>query len=259
MRQLVGITGRIALALLIAGAGTVLGVASSSAAGPTVVASPTTGVSWGDTITVTTSGYPVQEAAYITLCDPGTIGTVLTVQADFGVGPACSGELEHRFDPGFNPNTNYGFINGANGSDTVVLTDGRASSSHCSTGRCDLVVFDHNCVDQAPGTQCTFLGQPLTFASAIPNTVIKGSGATLRYRPAKLRAHYNNATCTDATASLTITNGSRHTVQPTAGGNAIGAPLTPGAVGSFCLTGTGRQTFTFGVQGSTNVLTVKAS
>jgi hypothetical protein len=255
--------GRIALLLLVGSAGVLLpGIAPAGAAGPTVVATPTSGLSWGDTITVTTSGYPTQEAAYITLCEPGTIGKVLTVQADYGVGSACNGELEHRFDPGFNPDTNYGYINGANGSDTVVLTAGRVSSGHCSTGKCDLVVFDHNCVDSAPGTQCTFLGQPLTFAGPPPSVRIKGNGATLRYLPATVRAHWTAAStvpCTPENAGVIITNVSRHTVQRTYQGAPFGDALPPGASDGICMFGRRRATFQFGLEGSTNILTVKVS
>jgi hypothetical protein len=255
--------GRIALLLLVGSGGVLLpGIDSAGAAGPTVVASPTTGLSWGATITVTTSGYPTQEASYITLCEPGTIGKVLTVQADFGVGSACNGELEHRFDSGFNPNTNYGFINGANGSDTVLLTDGRVSSGHCGTGKCDLVVFDHNCVDQPPGTQCTFLGQPLTFSGPPPGVNIKGNGATLTYKPAKVRAHWTAAStvaCTLENAGAIVTNASRHTVQPTYQGAPFGGPLPAGTSEGFCMFGTGRATYQFGLEASTNILTVKVS
>ena len=155
--------------------------APAAAAGPSVIVSPTSGLSWGDTITVTASGYPTQEATYIALCDPGTIGTL---EVEGQVPAACAGELEHRLESGFNPDTDYGFINGANGSDTVVLTDGRPSSAHCATGTCDVVVFTHNCLDFITGGTCNPLsGQTITFAGSSGGSSVAfpvpGGSATL--------------------------------------------------------------------------------
>jgi hypothetical protein len=236
---------------------TVAGTGVANATGPSVVVAPTSGVSWGDTLTVTTSGYPIQESAYITICDPGTIGVVLTIAQ---VTAACTGEIEHRLDSGFNPDTNYGFINGANGSDTVVLTSGRPSSAHCATGSCDVVVLDHNCIDQLVGS-CVYLGQAITFATALTNVVVKGRGPTLKFKPGKVSAHWSGPApgpqCSFAVASFRITNPTKHPVQVTFQGAPIGPPISAGSYIGVCTWGTGRATLQYGLDGSVNVLTVK--
>lgn len=236
---------------------TMAGTEVANATGPSVVVAPSTGVSWGDTLTVTTAGYPVQESAYITLCDPGTIGVVLTIAQ---VTAACTGEIEHRLDSGFNPDMNYGFINGANGSDTVVLTAGRPSSAHCATGRCDVVVLEHNCIDQLSGS-CIYLGQAITFATALTNVVVKGRGPTLKFKPLKVSAHWSgpppDQLCSFAVASFTITNATKHPVQVTFQGAPLGVPIPAGSYIGVCTWGTGKATLQYGLDGSANVLTVK--
>jgi hypothetical protein len=96
-----------------------------------------------------------------------------------------------------------------------------------------------------------------------PSTNIKRRAAAARYKPARLAVLWSGpvgtSTCDSTTESFTITNASKVTQQPTQGGSAFGNPLLAGTGEIVCAFGSGTLTASFGLTGSTNILTVHIS
>ena len=92
--------------------------------------------------------------------------------------------------------------------------------------------------------------------AAVPNTDIKGSGATLKYKPAKLTAHvFSQSQCASGTSvSFSATNTTNHKATMTSQGSPI-FRLPPHTRFNLCLFGS-PGTLVLGLKGSAHVLTV---
>ncbi|HEX4492902.1 MAG TPA: hypothetical protein VH914_16975 [Acidimicrobiia bacterium] len=99
-------------------------------------------------------------------------------------------------------------------------------------------------------------------AAAVPNSNIKGAGATAAFKPATLKVHWSAATtqpkCTKKLVSFTITNPTKKSVTILNGKQKF-AVIKPNFELGVCVYGTGKATGDLGLKGSTNVLTLKIS
>jgi hypothetical protein len=95
-------------------------------------------------------------------------------------------------------------------------------------------------------------------AAGAPIANLLGNGATTRFKPGRLKAHEyaNDSECLGGGVSLTIVNGTRHTVDLTLFGNGFDDLAAHSSL-PFCAYGSSPTTLQFGIAGSTHVLNVK--
>jgi hypothetical protein len=100
-------------------------------------------------------------------------------------------------------------------------------------------------------------------AAALPNSNIKGNATrgTLKYKPKTLRVTWSGpagGTCSTSNIDFTVTNLTKKTQTMTYGGSTF-ATVGAGTGIGVCWFGSGKFTATFGLSGSSSLLTTKVS
>lgn len=98
-------------------------------------------------------------------------------------------------------------------------------------------------------------------AASVPGTTIKGNHSTATFKPSKLDTKWSGPTaktCTKSEWAITVTNSTKSTEKVTYKGQEIGA-LPAGTSSGICFWGSGTQTFSFGLKGSSGTLAVTVS
>jgi hypothetical protein len=101
----------------------------------------------------------------------------------------------------------------------------------------------------------------ISSTTTLPNSNVKDKGGSTVFKPDSLTTVWSGsseAKCTTSKHEITITNKTTQLQQVTYNGSTLGT-LPAGTKGGICFWGTGSETFSFGLTGSTSQLSVSVT